>query len=109
MSFGPWMMPAFGVLAKLRFLRGTRFDLFGYSADRREERALIAEYEALCDEFSAGLTPANHQTAVALAALPEKIRGYGHVKARAIAAVRPERERLLDLWRAPPTQLRAAE
>jgi indolepyruvate ferredoxin oxidoreductase len=109
MSFGPWMMKAFGLLAKLRFLRATRFDLFGYSAERREERALIADYEALCGELVAGLTPANHEIAVALAALPEKIRGYGHVKARHIAVVLPERQRLLDLWRAPPAQLRAAE
>jgi indolepyruvate ferredoxin oxidoreductase len=109
MSFGPWMMKAFGLLARLRFLRGTRFDIFGYSADRREERALIAEYESLCGELIAGLTPANHEIAVALAALPEKIRGYGHVKARHLAAVQPERQRLLDLWRAPPAQLRAAE
>ena len=109
MSFGPWMMKAFGMLAAMRFLRGTKFDLFGYSADRREERALISEYETLCGELIAGLTPANHETAVALAALPEKIRGYGHVKARHLAAVRPERERLLDVWRNPPAQMRAAE
>jgi indolepyruvate ferredoxin oxidoreductase len=109
MRFGPWMMKAFGVLAALRFLRGTRFDIFGYSAERREERALIADYEALCAELIAGLTPANHETAVALASLPEKIRGYGHVKTRHLAAVRPEWRRLLDAWRAPPVQLRAAE
>jgi indolepyruvate ferredoxin oxidoreductase len=109
MSFGPWMMKAFGLLAQLKFLRGTKLDIFGYSADRREERALIAEYETLCLELAVGLTPANHETAVALAALPEKIRGYGHVKARHLAAVVPERQRLLDLWRAPPAQLRAAE
>ena len=50
------------MLAALRFLRGTRFDIFGYSAERREERALIADYEALCAELIAGLTPANHAT-----------------------------------------------
>jgi indolepyruvate ferredoxin oxidoreductase len=109
MSYGPWMMKAFRVLAAMRGLRGTRFDIFGYSADRREERALISEYEALCGELIAGLTPANHEIALALAALPEKIRGYGHVKARHLTAVRPERERLLQLWRVPPAQLRAAE
>ena len=109
MNFGPWMMKAFRLLAAMRGLRGTRFDIFGYSADRREERALISEYEALCDELIAGLTPSNHEIALALAAIPEKIRGYGHVKARHLAAVRPERQRLLDLWRAPPAQMRAAE
>jgi indolepyruvate ferredoxin oxidoreductase len=109
MSFGPWMMKAFGALAAMRFLRGTMFDIFGFSPERREERALISEYEALCGELIAGLTPANHEIALALAALPEKIRGYGHVKARHLAKVRPERERLLDLWRNPPAQMRAAE
>jgi indolepyruvate ferredoxin oxidoreductase len=109
MRFGPWMMKAFRALAAMRFLRGTRLDIFGYSAERREERALIGDYEALCAELIAGLTPANHETAVALAALPEKIRGYGHVKARHLAAVRPEWRRLLEAWRAPPVQLRAAE
>ena len=109
MNLGPWMMKAFRLLAAMRGLRGTRFDIFGYSADRREERALISEYEALCDELIAGLTPSNHEIALALAAIPEKIRGYGHVKARHLAAVRPERQRLLDLWRAPPAQMRAAE
>ncbi len=109
MSFGPGMMKAFGMLAKLRFLRGTAFDLFGYSEDRRLERALILEYEALCGELIAGLTPANHELAVALASLPEKIRGYGHVKARNLAVVKPEREKLLSLWRTPPVQRQAAE
>jgi indolepyruvate ferredoxin oxidoreductase len=109
MSFGPWMMKAFTALAALRFLRGTKLDIFGYSAERRQERSLIGEYETLCEELIAGLTPANHETAVALASLPEKIRGYGHVKARHLAAVQPERERLLALWRNPPAQMRAAE
>ncbi|MGA2045404.1 MAG: indolepyruvate ferredoxin oxidoreductase family protein [Roseiarcus sp.] len=108
MSFGPWMMKAFGALAKFRFLRGTKLDPFGYSWDRRQERALIADYEALCGELIAGLTPANHAAAVALASLPEKIRGYGHVKARAIAAVDGERRALLDAWRAPTAPARQA-
>jgi indolepyruvate ferredoxin oxidoreductase len=109
MSFGPWMMTAFGVLARTRFLRGTKLDIFGYSTERREERALIGDYEALCEELIAGLTPANHAVAVALAEIPEKIRGYGHVKARHLATARPERERLLGLWRSPPEHRQAAE
>jgi indolepyruvate ferredoxin oxidoreductase len=109
MSFGPWMMTAFGVLARMRFLRGTKLDIFGYSTERREERALIGDYEALCEELIAGLTPANHAVAVALAEIPEKIRGYGHVKARHLATARPERERLLGLWRSPPEHRQAAE
>jgi indolepyruvate ferredoxin oxidoreductase len=60
MSFGPWMMSAFKVLAKLKFLRGTAFDIFGYSEERKTERKLIADYEAMLDEILAKLTPDNH-------------------------------------------------
>ncbi|MGO9768783.1 MAG: indolepyruvate ferredoxin oxidoreductase family protein [Roseiarcus sp.] len=109
MSFGPWMMKAFRVLAALRGLRGTPLDVFGYSAERRAERALIADYEALCRELAAGLTPDNFATALALAALPEKIRGFGHVKARAMAAAEEERRRLMEAWRTPPGLRQAAE
>jgi indolepyruvate ferredoxin oxidoreductase len=89
-------------------LRGTPLDIFGYTKERREERRLIRDYEALCEELTSGLTPANHAPAVALAALPEKIRGYGHVKARAIAAASGERERLIERWRSPQPVLEAA-
>ena len=107
--YGAWMMTALRVLARLRRLRGTRFDPFGYLAERRAERALIADYEALIAELCAGLTPDNRDLAVALAALPETIRGYGPVKMKAIAAADEERRRLLDLWRAPPERRQAAE
>ena len=72
------------MLAKLKVLRGTAFDLFGYSQERRTERKLIADYEALLDEIVEQLTPDNHHLAVGLAAIPEKIRGFGHVKARSL-------------------------
>ncbi len=109
MSFGPWMMKAFRVLASLRGLRGTPFDVFSYSAERRAERALIQDYKALCRDLAAGLTPDNHATALALAALPETIRGFGHVKARAMAAADEERRRLMEVWRTPPERRLAAE
>jgi indolepyruvate ferredoxin oxidoreductase len=86
--YGPWMLRAFGLLAKLKFLRGTALDPFGRTAERRTERGLIAEYETLVAEILAGLRPANHATAVELASLPEKIRGFGHVKERNLAAAR---------------------
>ena len=60
MSFGPWMLKAFGVLKKFKFLRGTPLDPFGYSAERRMERQLIADYEALLEMIAAELTPHNH-------------------------------------------------
>jgi indolepyruvate ferredoxin oxidoreductase len=104
-----WMMTALRLLARLRRLRGTPFDPFGYLAERRAERALTAAYIALIAELSAGLTADNRDLAVALAALPETIRGYGPVKMKAIAAADEERRRLLDLWRAPPERRQAAE
>jgi len=93
-EFGPWMLDAFGVLAKFRFLRGTPLDPFGYGHDRCVERQLITDYEKTVDELLARLKPTNYRTAVAIAALPEQIRGYGPVKERAIAKVR-QQEKLL--------------
>ncbi|WP_332685419.1 indolepyruvate ferredoxin oxidoreductase family protein [Bosea sp. (in: a-proteobacteria)] len=95
MSFGPWMMTAFGLLAKLKGLRGTAFDVFGYSDERRTERRLIADYEALLGEILDGLTPENHTLCVALAAIPEKIRGFGHVKERHLKQAKAEEAELL--------------
>ncbi|MBV9349042.1 MAG: indolepyruvate ferredoxin oxidoreductase family protein, partial [Pseudolabrys sp.] len=110
MSFGQWMLPVFRVLAKLRFLRATPLDMFGYTAERRTERKLIRDYETLIAEIIERLTPANHATAVALAAIPEKIRGYGHVKARHLAAAKAEEAALLEQFRnGTPALLKAAE
>jgi len=110
MSFGPWMMSAFGVLAKLRFLRGTPLDVFGYSQERRTERKLIADYEAMLREVMDKLTSTNHPLAVALAAIPEKIRGYGHVKARHLTSAKADEAALLQQFRSgKPPLLKAAE
>ena len=94
-SFGPWMLSAFGVLARLRFLRGTALDVFGRTEERRMERALIGEYETLVDELLSRLSADNHALAVELASLPEEIRGYGHVKARNVEAARSRQAALL--------------
>ena len=88
MSFGPWMLKVFAVLAKFKFLRGTAFDPFGYTAERQMERRLVSEYEQLLDEIFEHLTPSNHHVAVALAMIPEKIRGFGPVKQRHLAAAK---------------------
>ena len=110
MAFGPWMLKAFGVLAKFKVLRGTPLDIFGYSEERRTERQLIADYEALLDKLMAELTPYNHQTAVALASIPEKIRGYGPVKARHLTAAKAEEAGLREQFAAGATPfLKAAE
>jgi indolepyruvate ferredoxin oxidoreductase len=99
LRFGPWMLGVFTVLAKLRFLRGTAFDVFGATAARRTERALIGEYEALVDELLGKLAADNHAVAVQLASLPEEIRGFGHVKARNLERVRGEWTELLARFR----------
>jgi len=95
-EFGPWMLDVFGVLAKLRFLRGTPLDPFGYGHDRRVERQLIADYEKTVDDLLAKLKPTNYRTAVAISALPELIRGYGPVKERAIAKARQQEKVLRE-------------
>jgi indolepyruvate ferredoxin oxidoreductase len=110
MSFGPWLLPAFRLLAKMKFLRGTALDPFGYSVERRTERKLIEDYEAMLEEVFANLTPENHHLAVGLAAIPEKIRGFGHVKQRHLVTAKAEEAALLEQFRAgAPVLLKAAE
>jgi indolepyruvate ferredoxin oxidoreductase len=110
MSFGPWMLSVFRVLAKLKGLRGTAFDPFGYTVERRTERALIADYEAMLAEILEKLTPQNHHVAVALASIPEKIRGFGHVKERHLRAAKADEATLLDQFRSGGAPLlKAAE
>ena len=110
MSFGPWLLGAFRVLAKFKVLRGTPFDPFGYTAERRTERRLVAEYCDLLREFCERLTLENHHLAVELASLPEKIRGFGHVKQRHIAAAQAEEAALREQFGAGAAPfLKAAE
>jgi indolepyruvate ferredoxin oxidoreductase len=108
-QFGPWMMTAFGLLARLKWLRGTALDPFGRSADRKLERQLIADYEALMETVIGGLSPENHAAAVTLASLPEQMRGYGHVKEANVESARKRQDELLATFRSPPTTRRAAE
>jgi indolepyruvate ferredoxin oxidoreductase len=111
MSFGPWLLPAFRVLAKLKFLRGTSLDPFGRTPERQTERKLISDYEAMLDEVLAKLTPDNHHLAVGLAAIPEKVRGFGHVKERHLTAAKADEAALFEQFRAAgtPSLLKAAE
>ncbi|MFZ5792205.1 MAG: indolepyruvate ferredoxin oxidoreductase family protein [Pseudomonadota bacterium] len=108
-EFGPWLSGGFRLLAKLRFLRGTAFDIFGYTAERRHERALIRDYEQVMDELLARLDHDNHRLAVALAELPQQIRGYGHIKEAAIARAKAREAELLASFRNPAAQPTAAE
>lgn len=79
-EFGGWMLPVFKVLARFKFLRGTAFDPFGRTAERKMERQLIADYEQQINHLLANLTVDKLPLAVELAGLPHFIRGYGHVK-----------------------------
>ena len=108
-KYGAWMMPAFRVLAKFRRYRGTAIDIFGKTAERKMERALIGEYETTVAEILDRLTPQNYEVAVDLASIPEHIRGYGHVKDRHLkdAKVR-ERALLAQLRDANAARAKAA-
>ena len=83
-------------------LRGGALDPFGHSEERKSERALIVEYEALIDELLRGLAAEKIALAVELASLPEQIRGFGHVKEAALAVARVRRDQLLSAWRQAP-------
>jgi indolepyruvate ferredoxin oxidoreductase len=96
------MLPAFRVLAKMRRFRGGALDVFGRTDERRRERALIGEYEALIDELLAKLSPANYDLAVGLASIPEHVRGYGHVKERHLTEAKAREAALLERFRAAP-------
>jgi len=107
-AFGAWMIPAFRLLARLKPLRGTALDLFGYTAERRMERALIVEYEADMAEILPAVTPDTMATARALAELPLTIRGFGPVKDANAKAAAKTRETLLAAFRAGGTPMRHA-
>jgi len=100
-EFGPWMMKAFGVLAKLKGLRGSKLDIFGYTAERKMERALIGEYRATVASLLPKLTAENLSQAVAIASIPEDIRGYGHVKERHFKAAKQKEAALLAAFGKP--------
>ncbi|MGB3881488.1 MAG: indolepyruvate ferredoxin oxidoreductase family protein [Diaphorobacter nitroreducens] len=100
-SYGPWVRKAFGVLARMKGLRGTALDVFGRTEERKTERALIREYRACIEELLKGLTAERLALAVEIARIPEDIRGYGHVKERHLQAARKKWFALMDRWRAP--------
>jgi indolepyruvate ferredoxin oxidoreductase len=107
-EYGPWMMTAFRVLSRLKGLRGTALDVFGYSEERRTERRLIAEYETVIDEMLARLDRTNHALAVQIASIPEHIRGFGHVKRRHLSEAKKREAELLAAFRHPREQPKAA-
>ncbi len=100
-EFGPWILSGFDILARMKFLRGTPFDPFGYSEERREERQLIVRYERLVKTITSGLSPDSSEIALRALRLPERIRGYGHVKVRHLKQVLPEWKQYEDALGAP--------
>ncbi|WP_296474136.1 indolepyruvate ferredoxin oxidoreductase family protein [Roseinatronobacter sp.] len=106
-SFGPAMLRGFKLLAKLKVLRATPLDPFGYTAERRMERQLIRDYERLMDEVLQNLRPDTHAIAVELAELPLQIRGFGPVKHRNATAAEQRRAELMDAFQNPPARMAA--
>lgn len=107
-EFGPAMMLGFKMLAKMKGLRGTKLDIFARNPERVMERQLIADYIATVEELLAGLSPANTHLAVDIAAIPEQIRGYGHVKEEHLAKAKAAEADLLSRWRQPPAPISQA-
>jgi indolepyruvate ferredoxin oxidoreductase len=100
-EYGPWMLKAFGLLAKLKFLRGGTFDIFGRTDERRGERQLITEYEQTVALLLEGLGDDRVALAVEIASIPEHIRGYGHVKEAHLHKAKAREATLLAQWRNP--------
>jgi len=102
-QFGPWIRGAFRLLAPLKVLRGTALDIFGYSPERRQERALVQDYQRALADILPTLTEGNHAQALAFAKVPEQIRGYGHVKARHLVAARIQWDLTLQCFHQAPS------
>jgi len=105
-EFGSWVLPLLRMLARGKALRGTRFDLFGYSAERQAERRLMADYEALIDHLLSLLDRDNLKDATAIAAMVLEVRGYGHVKEQAMEAYAPAVAQALARFEAEREPLR---
>ena len=108
-ALGPWIVPVFKVLAKMRFLRGSVFDIFGYTTERRQERRLVEEYFSLVRNITNKMDYENHSLAVQLAEIPEEIRGFGHIKERHVRYAKAHEKKLLEAFHNPENRRVAAE
>ncbi len=108
-TYGPWVFGLFRVLARLKGLRGTVFDIFAYTAERKAERRLAAEYEATVDEVISLLDGDNRALAVEIAALPDRMRGFGHIKDKAVREGKAREAELMAAFRAKEPIPSAAE
>ncbi|MBV1895192.1 MAG: indolepyruvate ferredoxin oxidoreductase family protein [Rhodobacteraceae bacterium] len=108
-DYGPWVLKALKVLRPLRRLRGTAFDPFGYTKERRQERLQISQYEQVITGLIDNLSPDRHTLAVEIAKIPEGIRGYGHIKARHLEQAQEKEAILLAQFYGTSGTLQAAE
>ena len=108
-EFGPWMLKLMPLLARMRGLRGGAWDIFGRTDERRMERQLISEYENTMAEVLAGLTHDNHAMATRIAEVPDRMRGFGHVKEKAVAKAKETEAEMLEFFRSPSERTSAAE
>jgi len=99
-EFGGWIMPVFSFLAKMKGLRGSVFDLFGYTEERRMERRLITDFETRLEKLLRGLSAQNHAEAVRIVGAVDNIRGFGHVKEAAVQKVEAEVDAMMARWEA---------
>ena len=102
-------MFVFKILSRMKGLRGTPFDIFGYTAERRRERQLVEDYTQIIDELVVNLDHQNHSLAVQIAEIPEMIRGFGHIKEQHFQNADAKLEALLSVFRDPTQQPAAAE
>ncbi|EPZ13689.1 2-oxoacid ferredoxin oxidoreductase [Thauera terpenica 58Eu] len=107
-QYGEWMFKAFKRMAGLKRFRGSALDVFGKTAERRMERQLIEDYLQLLEQIIAQLSPVNHGAAVALASVPDEIRGYGHVKEKSLAVARELQATRLRAFLAPQQERQVA-
>ena len=98
-AYGAWILSAMNLLARFKFLRGTAFDPFGKTAERKMERRLIEEYEQTIEELLRGLSKKNHALAVEIARIPEQIRGYDLVKQKHVESAKSQKNELLKEFR----------
>ncbi len=105
-EFGAWVFPLLTIMSKMKFLRGTIFDIFGYHAERQIERKLIHDYEATLDAMLEGMTKDNHDHALKLAKLADGVRGFGPVKIEYLIKAKAQKRELFKSW---PVQPRADE
>ena len=108
-EFGGWVTPVFKVMAKMKGLRGSAFDIFGYTEERKMERGLIERYEATVSRLIAELSPDNHALATEIACLPDKIRGYGFIKEDSVKTTLTEWDELMGRFDNSPAPAMAAE